>query len=105
MCQEALISYLTERTTVSEQKIRGFVSSPLDYVDSTTEKQKPLTEKEKNKILNLLRSVKICDPAIGSGAFPMGLLNELVSCRVALGDSSCSKAELKRSIISQVERK
>lgn len=99
MCQEALISYLTERTTVSEQKIRGFVSSPLDYVDSTTEKQKPLTEKEKNKILNLLRSVKICDPAIGSGAFPMGLLNELVSCRVALGDSSCSKAELKRSII------
>ena len=29
-----------------------------------------------------IRNVKICDPAIGSGAFPMGLLNELVRCRV-----------------------
>ncbi len=31
-----------------------------------------------------LRNVKICDPAIGSGAFPMGLLNELWRCREAL---------------------
>ena len=31
-----------------------------------------------------LREVKICDPAIGSGAFPMGLLNELWRCREAL---------------------
>ena len=31
-----------------------------------------------------LRKVKICNPAIGSGAFPMGLLNELWRCREAL---------------------
>jgi len=35
-----------------------------------------------------LRNVKICDPAIGSGAFPMGLLNELWRCREALQDTS-----------------
>jgi len=35
-----------------------------------------------------LRNVKICDPAIGSGAFPMGLLNELWRCREALQDNS-----------------
>ncbi|MBR1835225.1 MAG: Eco57I restriction-modification methylase domain-containing protein [Bacteroidales bacterium] len=34
-----------------------------------------------------LRNVKICDPAIGSGAFPMGLLNELWRCREALMDT------------------
>ena len=35
-----------------------------------------------------LRNVKICDPAIGSGAFPMGLLNELWRCREALMDAA-----------------
>lgn len=35
-----------------------------------------------------LREVKICDPAIGSGAFPMGLLNELWRCREALQDTT-----------------
>ena len=30
------------------------------------------------RLINLLTYVKICDPAIGSGAFPMGLLHEIV---------------------------
>lgn len=59
-----------------------------------------------------LREVKICDPAIGSGAFPMGLLNELWRCREALSirngegemgngkkDGSISRLQLKREII------
>lgn len=52
-----------------------------------------------------LREVKICDPAIGSGAFPMGLLNELWRCREALTDrDSCSlitvhRSQLKKEII------
>ena len=37
-----------------------------------------------------LRKVKICDPAIGSGAFPMGLLNELWRCREALEERATS---------------
>jgi len=32
----------------------------------------------------LLRDIKICDPAIGSGAFPMGMLQEIVRARLAL---------------------
>lgn len=52
-----------------------------------------------------LREVKICDPAIGSGAFPMGLLNELWRCREALTNhDSCSlitvhRSQLKKEII------
>ena len=45
-----------------------------------------------------LREVKICDPAIGSGAFPMGLLNELWRCREALG-TQMSRLVLKKEII------
>lgn len=36
-----------------------------------------LTKAQLKKIDSLLDTVKICDPAIGSGAFPMGLLQEI----------------------------
>ena len=45
-----------------------------------------------------LREVKICDPAIGSGAFPMGLLNELWRCREAI-EETASRENLKKEII------
>ena len=49
-----------------------------------------------------LADVKICDPAIGSGAFPMGLLRLLFACRTALTpllESQRTAADLKRHII------
>lgn len=52
---------------------------------TTKEKPKPQMSIEMVSLLNhLLKEVKICDPAIGSGAFPMGLLNELLECREVL---------------------
>ncbi|MGV8073770.1 MAG: Eco57I restriction-modification methylase domain-containing protein [Syntrophobacteraceae bacterium] len=35
-----------------------------------------------------LASIKVCDPAIGSGAFPVGLLHEIVNARLALAPHS-----------------
>ena len=50
----------------------------------------------------MLKDVKICDPAIGSGAFPMGLLKELFLCRSALeGFDPKKSAEIKKHIIQQ----
>jgi len=40
-----------------------------------------LTHEQILRIDTLLESVKICDPAIGSGAFPMGLLQEIFSIK------------------------
>ena len=31
-----------------------------------------------------LANIKVCDPAVGSGAFPLGMLNEIVQARQAL---------------------
>lgn len=31
-----------------------------------------------------LANIKVCDPAVGSGAFPLGMLNEIVQARAAL---------------------
>ena len=41
--------------------------------------------KNKSDHLQALKIIKVLDPAIGSGAFPMGMLHEIVQARVALG--------------------
>lgn len=58
------------------------------------------------KIYNLLKSIKVCDPAIGSGAFPMGILNVLFHARQLLygftrDKHTFSHAEVKREIIQE----
>ena len=92
MCQESLIAYLETNTSVAKDKIRQFVLSPEDGVADIPENKKP-------KLLTALEEVKICDPAIGSGAFPMGLLNELLHCREVLSGEHYDRAEIKKSII------
>ncbi|MCU0858726.1 MAG: BREX-1 system adenine-specific DNA-methyltransferase PglX, partial [Pontiellaceae bacterium] len=54
--------------------------------------------KNARQIEELLDTVKICDPAIGSGAFPMGLLQEIYRCKLNL-DFTLDPAEVKRGII------
>ena len=46
-----------------------------------------LTQKELEHLNHLLDTVKICDPAIGSGAFPMGLLQEIFTAKQTLWHS------------------
>ena len=45
-----------------------------------------------------LESIKICDPAIGSGAFPVGMLNEIVKARRALVEGGFLREAQKRTI-------
>ena len=92
MCQESLIAYLETNTSIAKEKIRQFVLSPEEGVADIPENKKP-------KLLTALEEVKICDPAIGSGAFPMGLLNELLHCREVLSGEHYDRAEIKKSII------
>lgn len=92
MCQESLIAYLETNTSIAKDKIRQFVLSPEEGVKDIPENKKP-------KLLTALEEVKICDPAIGSGAFPMGLLNELLHCREVLSGDYYDRAEIKKSII------
>lgn len=64
-----------------------------------------LQKKENARMVNkALTTVKVCDPAIGSGAFPMGVLNVLFDCRHLLYgfigiNETFSYAKVKRDII------
>lgn len=92
MVNESLIAYLGD-----DSRNRDFVLNQ----DSSA-----FTNNEKEQLNTKLAEVKICDPAIGSGAFPMGLLNLLCKCRQSLQPEEKQHdkktiAALKRDIIQQ----
>lgn len=61
-----------------------------------------LTNPQLKRIDSLLDSVKICDPAIGSGAFPMGLLQEIFAIKEVIAYELGNKwkpADVKENII------
>ena len=91
MCCESLIAYLqTDQREEDKECIRQFV---------TTHDAEKLGDLKEN-IDQKLKDVKICDPAIGSGAFPMGLLRELFFCRSAIEPNIVENAaNIKRHII------
>lgn len=90
MCKESLIAHLASKLPdVADGVVRAFVES---------HEMQPELEPYRDILESVLREVKICDPAIGSGAFPMGLLNELWRCREALG-TQMSRLQLKKEII------
>ncbi|MDO4818157.1 MAG: Eco57I restriction-modification methylase domain-containing protein [Akkermansia sp.] len=94
MCHEALAEYL-HRATGDEcniENLRDFIINPDDF-------RSVFSDEQVLKLKKALTDVKICDPAIGSGAFPMELLNLLLRCRETLTDEDVNRAELKKCII------
>ena len=94
MCRESLIAYL--QTDVEDEPTKEAIRQFVITHDAAT------LGNIASDIDQRLKDVTICDPAIGSGAFPMGLLKELFLCRTALeGISQHQAAEIKKHIIQQ----
>lgn len=92
MCKESLISYLqNDFPRQYREAIRQFVAT---YDLSALPNE--IVEEVDRRLIN----IKICDPAIGSGAFPMGLLKELFFCRGAI-ENFDNSVEIKRHIIQE----
>lgn len=101
MCQESLINYLTKELQVDENDIRDFIIYGDFMKDEDTSKDKRTGSTEMyiseslykvdssgkvivNRLVDLdnaLKNVRIADPAVGSGAFPVGMMNEIVRAR------------------------
>ena len=96
MCRQSLVAYLTTdmKDEVHRKAVAVFVRT-YD-VDSLGGSDADLAQ----LIDERLKNVKICDPAIGSGAFPMGLLKELFLCRGAI-ENFKNAADIKRHIIQK----
>lgn len=71
MATESLVQYLHNRTSLGQDKLRP-IFKMMEKVDPE------FSPSEKESILDALDKVKILDPACGSGAFPMGVLQKIV---------------------------
>lgn len=113
MSQESLINYLVTRTGIPEDDIRKLILYGEYFKDKDAEKTKKVPNKNGNgyhmeldkekefeipasifsykdnvnrlqELDDLLANIKVVDPAVGSGAFPLGMLNEIVKARDTL---------------------
>lgn len=98
MCKESLIQYLNNSFDESvnvELFIRNHIISDI------------LAIKDNAVLLNeLLDSIKVCDPAIGSGAFPIGILQEIFEAKKFIypylkTNKEFNPAQVKKDIIKK----
>ncbi|PJC47259.1 MAG: hypothetical protein CO035_06625, partial [Candidatus Omnitrophica bacterium CG_4_9_14_0_2_um_filter_42_8] len=84
MCQESLINHLSTETKIDAERIRKLIAfKDEDVINGDVSRKKTLgfSEKEAGLLDQGLANIKVCDPACGSGAFLIGMLNEIVSAR------------------------
>ena len=89
MCQQSIINYLSNSFD-DKESINELV------LKQSTDNQ--FIRKNAKEIQNKLFNIKILDPAIGSGAFPMGMLHEIVQVLSNI-DKTANIGELKRKVI------
>ncbi len=94
-CQQCLINYLdtalnTDKEIVPRKDIETFIHlgeqiSHYEAVDAKYPiKMPPSIEKHARLIDEKLAIITVCDPAVGSGAYPVGMMTEIVRARCAL---------------------
>ena len=89
MVNESLKSYLMNDGSLNDKTISDLLDGKEDF---------DFKENEAQKIIDRLLSIKVLDPACGSGAFPMGMLGRLVEI-IGVLDKNISPYELKLRLI------
>ncbi len=77
MVDESLKAHLTRTLTRTGMK-EDHAKAGLEILFAYTERTHPFNEREADALLEAIHNCKILDPACGSGAFPMGMLQKLV---------------------------
>lgn len=101
MCQQCLTNYLEaelrEHFSIAKEDIDFLIQNGSRIIenDQTVIEKGKETETytfmlpesirtQAKRVDELLAGIKVCDPAVGSGAFPLGMLNEIIRARAAL---------------------
>ena len=125
-------SYYTPREIVDYmviESLKGYLKTnmeevieldhKLEILFSSEDQTNPFNKIETEKIVFLINDLRVVDPAVGSGAFPMGILNKLVyvlskldpnnilwkETQINAVEKSVSDPMLKRQLIEQIEER
>lgn len=108
MCRESLAAYLTasDELNIADNQTGKETINKIIQQQELSKEEIVYAEKNAFKIIDALEQVKICDPAIGSGAFPMGILQEIFNAQIYLQElkgftRKQTEAEIKKHIIEE----
>ena len=108
MCKDSLKAYLfaQDENHFGNNELAKQAIEKIIQQQELNDDEKQFAEKNAYKIIGALEQVKVCDPAIGSGAFPMGLLQEIFNALIYLQElkgfkKGVSDADIKKHIIEE----
>jgi len=108
MCRESLKEYLiaSDELNIADNQTGKETINKIIQQQELSKEEIVYAEKNAFKIIDALEQVKICDPAIGSGAFPMGILQEIFNAQIYLQElkgftRKQTEAEIKKHIIEE----
>jgi len=108
MCRESLKDYLiaNEELNILDNDLAKTTIYKIIQQQELSKEEIQFAEKNAYKIIDALEQVKVCDPAIGSGAFPMGLLQEIFNAQIYLQElkgfkKGTTDAQIKKHIIEE----
>jgi hypothetical protein len=117
MCEESLVNYLdtalntAKEVTVNKEDIYAFIKNSHLVIEDNRKDNSSYTWKLPSSIQThaslfdkALADIKVCDPAIGSGAFPVGMLSEIVKARTALTPYLKSKVSADERTLYHLKR-
>ena len=99
-----IVSYMVDSSLKEyiKNNIADINEEMLEYLFDDHKHDNPFDKKTSEEIVSAIYKVKILDPACGSGAFPMGILNRLVSLLGKLDPKNTQWKELKIKDIQQI---
>ena len=107
MVEEALIATLSQKcqptdgdTELWDEQLRYL----FDYAQMFDDASEFFDDRETDEIVKAISELKILDPAVGSGAFPMGMLHKLTLALRRLDPDNTRWEELQRNIAVETFR-
>lgn len=102
MCVESLSRYLADQTGIDLEAVKKLTEYDPELPGQDINQL--LTKEQAKKLKLALNSVRICDPAVGSGAFPMGMMQVILSVKQAIARREGMTVERGSLTISQWKR-
>lgn len=99
MCQQSLIQALAGHFP-GDEAARAGIEALIRHKEPIDPQKETWLSSHATELEKILDDLRVCDPAIGSGAFPIGLLQEIFWTKLTL-HPALKRAKTKREIIQR----
>jgi adenine-specific DNA-methyltransferase len=102
MCSEVLSRYLSDETGMTIEAVQKLINYDSDLPDS--EFNSLITPQQARDLKQAISTLKVLDPAVGSGAFPLGMMQVILNVKLAIARREGMNIQRGSLTISQWKR-